>query len=153
MSLGLTYSTFANDEFGSTARSPGKRIIPQASWSLPLGNNNLSLYAWDIYRNATEDPADPTIVDENTFTLGAMLSLRAGRNSLRPLVEFRRASAASGGPAGSGSLVGAGLRYVIGAGRLSVIPGVRMDFGSRTTNGTSTSFTGFTGGLSIRTSF
>ena len=152
VSFGLTYSTFSNDEFGSNARSPGTRIIPQLSWSVPMGNNNLSFYAWDIYRNANEDPADSTIANQNTITVGAIYSLRMGRNVLRPQVEFRNAWAGPGGLHSNGKLFGVGLRYQANAGqRLAIIPGVRFDTGSRPVGATSYSFTGFSGSLTIRT--
>ncbi len=152
-SLGLTYSTFSNDEFGSNARSPGTRFIPQASLSLPMGNNNLSLYAWDIYRKVTETAADPTLANENTITAGAILALRAGRNSLRPQVEFRHSARGPGGLQSNGSLLGLGLRYVMNPGtRVTITPGVRFDTGSRPEGGASIGFTGFSGSLTIRSS-
>jgi hypothetical protein len=151
-SLGLTYSTFSNDEFGSNARSPGTRFIPQVSLSLPMGNNSLSLYAWDIYRSVTETPADTSIANENTLTAGAMLAIRSGRNSLRPLVEFRTSMRGPNGMHANGTLIGLGLRYVINAGsRFAITPAVRFDTGSRPENGVgSIGFTGFTGSLTIR---
>jgi hypothetical protein len=154
LSFGLTYSTFSNDEFGSNARSPGTRFIPQLSLSLPMGNNSLSLYAWDIYRKVTEDPADPTLANENTVTAGAMLALKTGRNSLRPQVEFRHSMRGPGGLQSNGSLIGLGLRYLMNAGtRVTITPSVRFDTGSRPDAGTaSLGFTGFSGGLTIRTS-
>ena len=151
LSLGLTYSTFANDEFGSNARSPGTRFIPQASVSLPMGNSNLSLYAWDIYRKVTETAADPTLANENTMTAGAILALRAGRNSLRPQVEFRHSMRGPGAMQSNGTLLGLGLRYVMNPStRLTVTPGVRFDTGSRPEGGANIGFTGVSGSLTIR---
>lgn len=152
LSLGLTYSTFSNDEFGSNARSPGTRIIPQVSWSLPLGNNNLSLYAWDIYRNVAESAADSTIAKENTLTLGAIFAVRTGRNTLRPQVEFRQGMRGPGGLKSSGTLFGVGLRYAMATGsRMTLTPGVRFDTGSQTFGASSIGFTGFSGSLTLRT--
>lgn len=151
-SFGVTYSTFSNDEFGSNSRSPGTRIIPQLALSLPMGNNSLSLYAWDIYRKVDENLADSTIANENTLTLGASYALRLGRNSLRPMVEFRSSMRGPGGLQANGTLIGLGMRYVMNAGtRLTITPGVRFDTGSRPFGGTDFSFTGFTGSLTVRT--
>ena len=148
VSLGVTYSTFSNDEFGSAARRPGARLIPQASWSLPMGNNNLALYAWDVYRRPDNVTGS---VSENTTTLGAVMSIRSGRNSLRPLAEFRHSWKAG---ESNGTLVGIGARYAISAGqRLSVTPGVRMDFGSVPLvpgSSTTATFTGVSGSITIR---
>lgn len=144
VSLGLTYSTFSNDEFGSAAFSPGSRIIPQFSWSTPLGNNSLAIYGWDIYRNVK----DTNGVKENTLALGAILSLRTGRNTLRPLIEYRRAFE---GPS-QGTLFGFGARYALAASdRLTLVPAVRMDVGHVGTS--SVSFTGFSAGMTIRASW
>ncbi len=150
VSLGLTFSSFSNDEFGSSARSAGSRIIPQASWSLPVGNNNLAFYAWDIYRNVSASVADTSIA-RNTLAGGAVLALRMGRNTLRPQVEFRHAWNWSSGSAGT--LLGLGAHYSIAAGtRLTFVPGVRFDTGSLQ-HGTGTiTFTGLSGSLTIRTS-
>jgi len=154
VSVGLTYSTFSNDEFaGSSAYSPGSRIIPQFSWSMPLGNNSLAFYGWDIYRNVDESKDTLGLAaKENTLTLGAIYSLRTGRNTLRPLVEFRKAWAGPGGLQSNGTLFGFGARYAIAASsRLTVVPVVRMDLGNY--GPSSVSFTGFSAGMTIRASW
>ena len=150
MSFGVTYSTFSNDEFGSAARKPGTRFIPQAAWSLPLGSggNSMSLYSWDVLRGA-----DNTVgsVSENTVALGAILAMRAGRNSLRPLLEVRH-SWKDG--QNNGTLLGVGARYAITAGpRMSVTPGFRFDIGSQPLvpgSSTSANITGISASLTIR---
>jgi hypothetical protein len=150
VSLGLTYSTFSSNEFGF---SPGTRIIPQFSWSLPLGNNNLAFYGWDMWRNVDE-AKDPTglAAQENTLALGAIFSLRTGRNTLRPSVEYRKGWVGPGGLQSNGTLVGVGLRYAMAASnRLTIVPVVRMDFGNYGPQ--SVSFTGFTAGLTLRASW
>jgi len=152
LSLGLTFSTFSNDEFGSSAYSPGTRIIPQFSWSVPLGNNSLAFYGWDIYRDVDE-AADSTgqVAKENTIALGAILSLRTGRNTLRPLIEYRKAWVGPGGLQSNGSLFGIGARYSIAAGsRVTVVPVVRLDVGSYGLS--AVSFTGFSAGMTLRAS-
>ncbi|MFI5281407.1 MAG: hypothetical protein ACHQU1_13000, partial [Gemmatimonadales bacterium] len=84
LSLGLTYSSFANDEFGAASQSPGTRLIPQFSWSTPLGiNNSLVFYGWDVYRNVDENSQVNAGAKQNTVALGAMASLKSGaRNAL-----------------------------------------------------------------------
>lgn len=157
LSLGLTYSTFANDEFGSQSQSPGTRLIPQFSWSTSLGlNNSLLVYGWDVYRNVDETaPVNPG-VKQNTIALGAMASLRSGaRNALRPQFEIRKGWQGPGGLHNAGTLVGLGLRYQMAAGeRVTLTPGVRFDLGSLpTSGGGSASVTGLSVSLTARTSF
>jgi hypothetical protein len=150
VSLGLTYSTFSSDEFGSSVYRPGSRIIPQLSWSVPLGNNSLAFYGWDIYR-AVKDTVG---VKENTLAFGAILSLRTGRHTLRPTIEYRKAWAAPADSAlqSNGMLFGVGVRYAIMASnRLTIVPLVRVDLGNY--GPSSVSFTGFTAGLTLRASF
>lgn len=150
VSLGLTYSTFSNDDFGSNAYSPGSRIIPQFSLSLPMGNNNLSIYSWDIYRNVKEDTTVGS-AKENTLVLGAVLSLRMGRNTLRPVIEYRKAWVGPGGLQSNGSLFGVGARYAIAVGtRMTVVPSARLDLGSLPNGASSVSFTGLSGSLTFR---
>jgi hypothetical protein len=154
-SFGLTYSTFSSDEFGNRSLSPGGRIIPQIAWTIPMGNNSLALYAWDIYRNVNENAANATGVKQNTVAAGAIFSVRTGRNVLRPQLEYRQAWKGPGGMTADGKLVTLGLRYSIAASnRLSLVPGLRFDVGSLPNlAGTNVSFTGVSANLSVRTSF
>ena len=153
VSLGVTYSTFSSDDFGARSNKPGARIIPQASWAFPVGNNSLSLYLWDIYRSAGQDTTLGG--KENTLALGAIFSLRTGRNVLRPQLEYRMAQKDFGsGMEANGNLLGLSLRYALAASsRLTVVPGMRLDVGSLPDGATSTSFTGYNASLTIRTTF
>lgn len=158
LSLGLTYSTFANDEFGSQSQSPGTRLIPQFSWSTPLGlNNSLVFYGWDVYRNVDESAQINAGVKQNTIALGAMASLKSGaRNSLRPQLELRKGWQGPGGLHNQGTLVGLALRYQMATSeRMTVTPGLRLDLGSvATTQGNpDASVTGLSFSLTARTSF
>lgn len=158
LSLGLTYSSFANDEFGAQSQSPGTRLIPQFSWTTPLGiNNSLVFYGWDVYRDVDESATVNAGVKQNTVALGAMASLRGGaRNTLRPQLELRKGWRGPGGLNDAGMLVGLGLRYQMAAGeRMTVTPGLRLDLGSVATTAGSpnASITGFSVSLTARTSF
>jgi hypothetical protein len=149
LSFGLTYSTFSNDEFAGLQHSPGTRIIPQASWSFPVGKNSLALYAWDVSRNTNADSAAgiPSAIKENTISGGALLAIQMGRNSLRPQVEYRQST---GDIVTSGKLFGVGVKYQINGTRVSLTPGVRYDAG--TAGPANLSLTGFNASLTIRSS-
>lgn len=148
VSLGLTYSTFSNDEIGGQSRSPGSRIIPQASLSLPMGNNSLSFYAWDVFRNYKV----ATTAKENTIAAGALMAIRFGSNSFRPMIEFRHSFK---GGENNGTLFGVGARYAITGSRVSITPGFRFDFGSVPPGAAAAgvSFTGLSASLAIRSTF
>lgn len=150
LSVGMTYSTFGDDEYGTSTRSPGARFIPQATWTTPLGlNNSLAVYAWDLYRQVTD--TSQTSNHLNTVTLGAVLSLRTGtRNMFRPQLELRQSGGLS-----SGHIIGLSARYQMVAGeRFTIVPAVRLDLGSVSTGaGTTASVTGFGASLTMRSSF
>jgi len=160
LSLGVTYSSFANDEFGSQSQSPGTRLIPQFSWSAPFGaNNSLVFYGWDVYRNVDETASSNAGVKQNTVALGAMASLHSGtRNALRPQLEVRHGWQGPGGLKNAGTLVGLGLRYSMATGeRMTLTPGLRLDLGSLATNNASgpasANVTGLSFSITARTSF
>ena len=146
LSLGFTYSTFSSDEYGGFSHSPGQRIIPQASWSFPVGRNSLALYAWDVLRHADSVGTFPK-VSENTVSGGALLAIPVGRNSLRPQIEYRQTT---GGIQTNGKIFGAGVRYAINGPRVSFIPGFRYDFGSAPFGSSNVTLTGFSASLTVR---
>jgi len=152
VSLGVTYSTFSRDEFGVDQVNGGRRLITQASWSFPVGNNTVSLFAWDIARTA-DSTGPPTTTSsipstrENTVALGAITSLRMGRHTLRPALEYRRSWRGETTLSGYGSLFSAGARYFLQASdRFTVIPGLRLDVG----NVTGVGLTGFSASFTVR---
>ncbi|MFI5206536.1 MAG: hypothetical protein ACHQU8_03890 [Gemmatimonadales bacterium] len=156
LSLGVTYSTFSNDEIGSQSQSPGTRLIPQFTWSTPMGrNNSVVFYGWDVYRNVDESASVTGAVRQNTFALGASASLRSGANTLQPLFELRKGWQGPGGLHNAGTLVGLGLRYQMAAGeRMTLTPGFRLDLGNlATSSGGSASVSGLSVSLTARTSF
>lgn len=162
LAIGFTYSTFATDEYGgSGAYRSGGRYIPQASLNVPLGNNSLALYVWDLYRGEGEfftrdtsaGVASTPAPKANTLAAGAVLALVRGRTVWQPSLEFRVQSQDDGSD--SGSLVALGLRYSFPlGGHFSVQPGLRFDTGSAPNlSGSGVSFTGFSGSVMIRTSW
>ena len=154
VSLGFTYSSFSQDEFGgSSIFQPGKRYIGQASWSFPLGNLGLAFYAWDLYRNAgtvmlTRDSTEK----QNTLAAGAVASIQMGRNVLRPQIELRQQSVGLSEMRSAGRLLGLSLRYQMQLTEaLSLLPTLRFDTGNVASNGATISFTGWGLSLGLRT--
>jgi len=147
--MGVTYSTFSQDEFGADRASPGPRVISQLSWNVPLGNNSMSLYFWDVYRGEGDATASLPSFKQNTFAVGLVGGFRMGSGILRPSLEFRQQSTETTAAAGteSGTLFGIGARYQWQLGqRFTVIPGARFDTGSIADIG----FTGMSGSLGLR---
>jgi hypothetical protein len=153
VSFGVTFSTFSRDEFGVDQVNGGQRLITQGSWSFPVGNANVALYLWDINRTSDSTAAAScpfascAQAKENTVALGATASVRTGRHTLRPALEYRRSWRGETALAPYGSLVSIGARYFLQASdRFTVIPGLRLDVGSITGVG----LTGFSGSLTVR---
>ena len=161
LSLGLTYSSFGEDEFGSSPIfQSGKRYIGQGSWSFPIGNLGLQVYAWDLYRSPGSQliTGGVTTQKRNLFAFGVAGSLQMGRNALRPQVEIRSFSMGSSKLASAGKLLSLGAQYQLAVNeRFALLPSVRLETGSENAldgsgNPTSQSVTlkGWSVGLMLR---
>lgn len=150
ISLGFTFSTFADDAFGGNQiYRPGKRYITQGSWSFPLGNLGLALYAWDLYRNGgTVIVGGSTTEKQNVLAAGAAASVQIGRNVLRPQIEYRIQSAGVSSMAAIGHLLSLSARYQLPlTPRFTLLPAVRFDTGNLIYNGATIGLTGW--GLTV----
>lgn len=156
LSLGVTYSTFSVDEFaGTEAFRPGKRLVTQASWTIPIGNASVALYAWDYHRSSGE-VADTLggirTGKQNTLTFGAAGSLRIGRGTLRPSLEMRQQWEGVSSMTNAGTLISAGARWQMQLGtRLGLIPSLRYDVGELDNgSGTRVGFSGLSASVTLR---
>lgn len=156
VSLGFTYSSFARDEFaGSEIFSPGNRYISQVSWSFPLGNMGVSLYAWDLYRAAGTVARDGAATEkQNLLAAGAAATVQVGRNSFRPTIEYRRQTEGVSTLTQAGSLLSIGARFQWALSeRFSLVPAIRFDTGDIGVGGRGdVGFQGVSFGASLRTS-
>jgi hypothetical protein len=154
ISLGFTYSSFGEDDFGSSPIfQSGKRYIGQASWSFPVGNLGLALYVWDLYR-ANGTAIDGSITSKrNVLALGGVGSIQMGRNVLRPQVEYRVHTVGASQLSSAGKLfsIGALLQMPLGQ-QFALSPVARFDAGNIVNPATSTavSFTGWDLGITLR---
>lgn len=133
LTLGVTYSTFSNDEFnnfgGGTSRfAPGGRFISEASFTAPMRGGSWSLYAWDYYRKETSGPGGTTSSGkENLLTAGISARWALGGSlAFEPLAEARFWDPVAGGGQLYG--LGAALRYQVGP-RVVLVPSARGDYG------------------------
>ena len=161
LSFGLTYSSFGEDEFGSSPIfQSGKRYIGQGSWTFPVGNIGLQLYAWDLYRSpgAQLISGGTTTQKRNLLAFGAAGSVQMGRNVLRPQVEYRIHTMGESALKSAGTLLSLGLQYQLSVSdRVALLPSARFDTGSENvldSNGDPTSqsagLTGWSVGLMLR---
>ena len=155
ISLGLTYSTFGEDDFGSSPIfQSGKRYIGQASWSFPVGNVGLSLYAWDLYRANGTLLGGAATEKRNVVAAGGTAAIQMGRSVLRPQIEYRMHWTGASQLSSDGKLVsvGAVLQVPLGS-QFSLLPMARFDAGNVVGNppsGPTVSFTGWDFGLTLR---
>jgi hypothetical protein len=162
VSLGFTYSTFGEDQYASSPIfQAGARYITQASWSFPVGNVGLSVYAWDLYRSSGSQlfvGSSAATQKRNVLTLGVEGSIQLGAGVLRPLVEFRSHALGTSSLAGAGKLFSAGVRYRMPLGeRFTLLPALRFDGGSENVlggdgnpTGQTVSLTGWSVGVTVR---
>ncbi len=155
VSLGFTYSSFGDDDYGGASIfQSGKRYISQASWSFPIGNLGLALYAWDLYRAAGSVLLNGTTTEKrNVLTLGAAGSIQMGRSVLRPQIEYRNHTLGVSQLSAAGRLFSVGARYQMPVGnRYALLPLLRFDAGNvvNPNTGQAVSFTGWDVGLTLR---
>jgi hypothetical protein len=156
MSLGVTFSTFSNDElrggaFGNGTFDPGNRFLVDFGVVSPVGGGTVGIYAWNYHRTRSGSAGTGSTAGgkENVFTAGlnGAFSL-SSRLALEPAAEARIWSPQSG----SGYLIGAGTGLRIDATpRFAIVPSFRFDFGSiKTTDGVNHSVTGWDASALIR---
>lgn len=159
ISLGFTFSSFAQDEFGgSSIFRPGQRYITQGAWSFPLGNVGLALYVWDLYRTSgTNTLVGQSTEKQNVLTAGVAASLQLGPNVLRPQIEYRIRSAGASSLSSAGHLLSLSARYQWTLSpRIDLLPALRFDTGSIAEAGTigasgaAVDFTGWGMSLGLR---
>ena len=136
LSLGLTYSTFGDDQVGATGGAargqyrPGPRWLIEAGLVAPAGPGILSLSAWSFHR-AAGDTTGVSVGNRENLTAAEMaFSVPvAPRLSLVPMVAGR----VSKPQAGEGKMVGVGLglRFEVSE-SVSLTPLARYDTGSIT---------------------
>lgn len=149
VSLGFTYSSFAQDEWdGASIYQPGRRYISQASWSFPVGNLGLSLYAWDLYRpSGTLLLHSSATEKQNVLTVGLAASVQMGRSVLRPQLEYRKHTAGVDKLEAAGQLLSLSTRLSVPLSEaFTLTPAVRFDTGN-IVSGATYGFTGW--GLSV----
>lgn len=145
VSLGFTYSSFSRDEFGGAdIYKPGKRYIMQGSWSFPVGNLGLVLYAWDLYRTPGALVLSSSATEkQNVLTAGVAASVQLGRNLLRPQLEFRKHTVGVDRLEAAGQLFSLSARLSMPLSEtLTLTPALRFDAGN-IVSGATYGFTGW----------
>jgi len=132
LSLGLTFSTFSNDEFANGSGvtgvyRPGTRFIVEASYATAVGATSVIAYAWDFLRLAGDSAGTDTKNRENVLAGGARLIVPLGRRVFfEPGLEGR----ATWPEEGQGALLQftSALRLRLTR-RLTILPALRLNLG------------------------
>ena len=132
VSLGFTYSTFGDDQFGvaTTARGlyrPGPRWLAEFALVAPVGNSRFNLSVWNFHRNAGDTTGASAKNRENLAAAEASVSipLTVGLD-FEPLVSGRLSKP----QLGKGAMAGAGFALRIRLSDwLSLSPTARYDTG------------------------
>jgi hypothetical protein len=152
ITVGLTYSTFGNDELAGSVYNTGNRYLSQLEFSNSLGAGRVSIAGWNLFRSRGT-LVDGTLLDHENISNGVLTySIPVGSVVLEPNVEGRSWMQVGS----STSLLGTfGLRMVLNAGGVSVIPSGGFTVGqiaaqTPTLVSTTATLTGFRGTLAIR---
>lgn len=127
VSVGLTYSTFGNDNLGGSIYNTGNRWLTQASLNNTVGIGELTLSAWNLFREAGT-LADSSYLGHEDIA-NAMLSygVRVGTTIIEPNVEGRFWSQYGGVP--SSGMTTLGIRAQMEAGGFTVLPSFGYSIG------------------------
>jgi hypothetical protein len=149
LSLGVTYSSFGNDEFAGHSYATGDRFIGQASLYVPVNGADLYVSGWSLYRAKGEQlgaVSNPETVSDGSVALG----LHVGNVLVEPNVEGRFWQV-DGVKAGMLANVGGRVRFT--AGSLTFLPGFTYQMGKLydlSDSGINTDVSGWRTSLMIR---
>ncbi|MGH7618762.1 MAG: hypothetical protein ACREPM_16195 [Gemmatimonadaceae bacterium] len=152
-SLGLTYSTFGDDNLGGSIYNTGNRYLGQLDYNDSFGPGRVSLSGWNLFRTRGT-LADSSIIDKEDIASGTIAyGVPLGGVIVEPNVEGRTWYQ----PGSSTSYLGTfGVRMQFSMGGLTVMPsggfsvGVLAAAQAGTVGNQTASLTGFHGMLMIR---
>lgn len=153
MNLGVTYSTFGDDDLGGSVYNTGNRFLTQLGVNNNVGPGMLTLSGWDLYR-ASGHLVDSTVTGKENI-IAAALAYGISANSttiIEPNIEGRVWTQSEGIP--SSTIATLGLRSQFSLVGYAVSPSVGYSIGRLGTGAggaTSTSdLTGWHATLAIR---
>ena len=151
-SLGLTYSTFGDDDLGGSIYNTGNRYFAQLDYNNSLGPGRVSLTGWNLFRTRGT-LADSSSIDKEDVAVGTVAyGIPMGGVVLEPTVEGRTWYQ----PGVTRSYLGTfGLRLQFDMGSMVIVPSGGFSIGqlaaqTGTFGSQSATLTGFHGTLAIR---
>lgn len=149
LSFAVTYSKFSNDIADSTIFATGDRALAQGSLVVPVGNGDLQIVGWNLYR-APGQLIGGTSPWANIANVNVALGFRLGDLYVQPSAEGR---AWNQGGNRAGALANVGLRFRYTVGNISINPAATYAVGtlySTAVAGEKTDVVGYRASILIR---
>jgi hypothetical protein len=153
LQLGLTYSTFGNDNLAGSIYNTGNRWLTQFAFNNTIGAGQVTLVGWNLFRTAGTLADSSFLPHEDIANAQLSYGINVGQALIEPNVEGRSWMQGAGVPT---SLMGTlGVRSQLSVLGLGVLPSVGYSFGrlaAQDVNGlnTTANLTGWHGTLAVR---
>ena len=127
ITLGLTYSTFGDDNLAGSVYNTGNRYLTQFSLDNTVGSGQLTVVGWNLFRTAGT-LADSTYLPHDNITDAAVsYAIKLGSTLVEPNVEGRTWLQASGIPASLMTVIGVRTQFSVGG--YAILPSIGYAFG------------------------
>jgi hypothetical protein len=153
VTLGVTYSTFGDDNLAGSIYNTGNRYLTQLSLDNTVGVGHLTIVGWNLLRTAGTLADSTAIPHDNITDAGVSYGIPVGSATVEPNVEGRAWMQSPG--VATSFLTTLGLRMTLVGGGFAFLPSVGYSFGqlaaqdAASANVTAT-LTGFHAMLAIR---
>jgi hypothetical protein len=152
VNLGLTYSTFGNDNLAGSIYNTGNRWITQLGLTNNYGPGTLVLSAWNLFREAGTLADSSYLGHENIGNAALSYGVLMGGATIEPNVEGRIWTQSGGVP--TSMMTTLGIRSQITVAGFTMLPSVGYSLGKLAAQdkgvNTTASLTGLHGTLAIR---
>jgi len=149
--VGVTYSTFGDDNLAGSIYNTGNRYLSQVSYNDTYGAGQLSISGWDLYRTSG-NLADKTPLGSENIANGALAyGFINGSVIIEPNIEGRAWMQDNASTSAMGTL---GLRVQLPVGGMTVVPSAGYSIGKLAQSGggvnSTATLTGLHASLTIR---
>ncbi|HVX39083.1 MAG TPA: hypothetical protein VHB25_05850 [Gemmatimonadaceae bacterium] len=150
--VGLTYSTFGNDNLAGSIYNTGNRWLTQLGFDNTYGPGQLTLTAWNLYRQAGTIADSSYLPHENIADAALSYGVTVGSAIVEPNIEARLWTPVGSARSSMGTI---GLRSQMQFLGTTMLPSIGYSFGrlgAQDANGlnTTASLTGYHASLAIR---
>jgi len=127
LTLGLTYSTFGDDNLGGSIYNTGNRYLTQFAYNNTVGLGQLTVVGWNLFRTAGTLADSTFLAHENITDAGAWYGIPVGSTVVEPNLEARTWFQANGVPASLMTTLG--VRIQLGVAGYAVLPSLGYSLG------------------------